>query len=89
MSILLAIGKSHGGRARSRRAASAGGEKTGPIFVDWSGLGVASAASIKGSAAGKRQTHTAEPFDGSLDLRFEHKLQTATRRQRTARPQFR
>jgi hypothetical protein len=89
MSILLAIGKSHEGRARSHRAASAGGKETGPIFVEWSGQRVASAASIKGLAAGKRQTHSAEPIDGSLDLRLEHKLQTATGRQRTARPRFR
>jgi hypothetical protein len=89
MSILLAIGNSHGDRARSRRAASAGGEETGPIFVEWSGPEVASAASIERSTVGNRQTYTAEPFDADLDLRLEHKFQTATRRQREARPRFR
>jgi hypothetical protein len=53
MSILLAIGKSHGGRVGSLCAASAEGEETGPIFVEWSGPGLASAASMKGPAAGK------------------------------------
>src|SRR6516225_8425662 len=89
MSILLAIGKSHGDRARSRRAASAGGEETGPIFVKRSGPEVASTASVERPAAGKRQTGTAELFNVSLDLRFEHKLQTAMRRQRGTRPRFR
>src|SRR6516165_10395147 len=84
MSILLAIGRSHGDRARSHRAVSAGGEDSGPIFVAWSGPEVASAASIARPAFGKR--NTAEPFDIDLDLRLEHKLQTATRRQRGARP---
>src|SRR5262249_25650479 len=87
MSILLAIGRSHGDRARSRRAASAGGEDNGPIFVDWSGPKVASTASRARPAIGKR--NTAEPFYIDLDLRLEHKLQTATRRQRRARPWFR
>src|SRR5262249_38090147 len=63
MSILLAIGKSHGDHARSRCAASAGGEETGPIFVEWSGPEVASAASIERPAVSKRQTNAAEPFD--------------------------
>src|SRR6516162_1286336 len=89
MSILLAIGKSHGDHARSRRAASAGGEETGPIFVEWSGPEVASTASIERPAVSKRQTNAAEPFDVNLDLRLEHKLQTATRRQRGTRPRFR
>src|SRR5215813_5008 len=86
MSILLAIGESHEGRVRSRRAASAGGDDTGPIFVKWSDPEVASAASIERSAVGKRP---AGPFDGNLDLRLEHELQTATRRQRGTRPRFR
>src|ERR1700741_3084708 len=88
MSILLAIGKSHGDRARSRRAASAGGEKTGPIFVELSDPEVASAASIEKPAIGKRQANAAGPFGVNLDLGLEHKLQTATRRQRGARPRF-
>jgi hypothetical protein len=85
MSILLAIGKSLKGR-RSYRAASAGREQIGPIFVDWYGPEAASAASGKGAAVGERQTHTAEPFNTNLDLRLEHKLQTAMRRQRQAQP---
>src|SRR6516225_4963775 len=85
MSILLAIGNSHADRACSRRAASAPSEETSPIFVEWSGPEVASAASIEGPAAGKQQTITAEPFYGNLDLRLEHKLQTAMRRQRGTR----
>src|ERR1700751_69659 len=93
MSILLAIGKSLGDRARSRRAASAGGEETGPIFVEWSGPEGASTASIERTAVGKRQTNTAQPFAVNLDvklgLRLEHKLQTAMRRQRGTPPRFR
>src|SRR5215472_18992405 len=70
MSILLAIGKSHEGR-RSRRAASAGGEEIGPIFVDWNGPEAASAASREGAALSERRTPTAKPFDVDLDLHLE------------------
>jgi hypothetical protein len=50
MSILLAIGKSLGGRhARSRHAASARGEGVRPILGEWNGSEIASAASWQGA----------------------------------------
>src|SRR6516164_1718973 len=90
ISILLAIGKSHGDRyAQSRRAAWAGREETGPIFGGWNGSEAASAASIRGPAAGERQISAAEPVALNLDLRLEHELQTAMRRPRGTQPRFR
>src|SRR5262252_51693 len=80
MSILLAIGRSHGDRARSCRAASAGGEDNGPIFVDWSGPKVASAASRARPAIGKR--NTAEPFD--MDLGCASNINSKPRRDGSA-----
>src|SRR6516225_8626232 len=81
ISILLAIGKSHGDRyAQSRRAAWAGREETGPIFGGWNGSEAASAASIRGPAAGERQIGAAEPVALNLVLRLDQDPHTATSR---------
>src|SRR5262249_32588026 len=88
MSILLAIGKSHTDRlGRLRRVVSARDVLapdvgTGPIFGCWDGPETASAASEIGPADGERRMTTAELGRLGLDLRLEHELQTAMRRQR-------
>jgi hypothetical protein len=72
-----------------RRAVSARRIDAGPIFGDWDGLEAASAASTVNPADGKQRTRAAEPGELNFDLRLEHKLQTAMRRQRGAQPRFR
>jgi hypothetical protein len=90
MSILLAIGNSLEGRhACTLRAASARAGGMRPIFGEWNGSETASLASGQGSRAGERRMNAAVPIEANLDLRLEHELQTAMRRQRGARPQFR
>jgi len=87
---LFAIGRSLRGRhARSLRAASAREEGVRPIFGERDGSEAASAASWQDSYAGKRRMNAAVLLEANLDLRLEHELQTAMRRQRMARPQFR
>src|SRR5262249_1494457 len=91
ISILLAIGKSHRDRlGRLRRAVpardvSAPDGGTGPI-CGWDGLETASTASERDPADGERRMSTAEHRYLDLDLRLEHKLQTAMGRQRCTRP---
>jgi hypothetical protein len=70
-------------------AVSARGVGTGPIFGGWNGLEAASAASEASAADGEQRMCAAEPGEFYLDLRLEHKLQTAMRRQRGAQPRFR
>ena len=60
-----------------------------PIFGEWNGSETARAARHQGSHAGARRMNAAVPTGMNLDLRLEHELQTAMRRQRGARPQFR
>ncbi len=90
MSILFAIGRSHRGRhTRLLRAASAREEGVRPIIGEGDGSEAASAASWQGSYIGARRMNAAVLLEANLDLRLEHKLQTAMGRQRVARPQFR
>jgi hypothetical protein len=71
------------------RAASAGKASASPIFGEWDGSETASAPSIKGPQARARRMNAAVPSKSNLNLRLEHQFQTAMKRQRKARPQFR
>jgi hypothetical protein len=76
------------GRARFR-AASARKACASPIFGEWDGSETARAPSAIGPKARGRRMNAAVPSKSNLNLRLEHQFQTAMRRQRGARPQFR
>jgi hypothetical protein len=67
MSILLAIGKSlGGGHARSHRAASARAGGVRPIFGEWDGSEIESAASGQVADGGARHTNAAVSLEATL-----------------------
>jgi len=69
------------------RAASARQQGTRPIFGEGDGSETARVAS--GSGPGERRMNAAFRSCWDLNLRLEHELQTAMRRQRGTQPQFR